>query len=56
MVRNPPVNAGDASLTLGSGITPEKENGKPPQYSCLGNLIDKGAWQAILHGVKKSWT
>ena len=53
MVKNTPVNAGDASLTPGSGITPEKENGKPVQYSCLGKLMDKGAWQTIVHGITK---
>ena len=28
-------------------------NGNPLQYSCLGNLIDRGAWQAIVHGVTR---
>ena len=31
-------------------------NGKPLQYSCLENLLDGGAWQAIAHGVAKSQT
>ena len=31
-------------------------NGNPLQYSCLENLTDGGAWQAIIHGVTKSWT
>ena len=31
-------------------------NGNPLQYSCLKNPIDKGAWQATVHGVTKSWT
>ena len=26
------------------------------QYSCLENFMDRGAWQAIVHGVTKSWT
>ena len=26
------------------------------QYSCLENLMDRGAWQAAVHGVAKSWT
>ena len=26
----------------------------PLQYSCLGNLMDRGAWQATVHGVGKS--
>ena len=31
-------------------------NGDPLQYSCLGNPMDRGAWQATVHGVSKSWT
>ena len=30
-------------------------NGNPSQYSCLGNPMDRGAWQATVHGVGKSW-
>ena len=37
------------SLLLGEG------NGSPLQYSCLGNPMDGGAWQAAVHGVAKSW-
>ena len=29
--------------------------GKPLQYSCLENPMDKGAWQVIVHGVAKNW-
>ena len=32
------------------------ENGNPLQYSCLENSIDRGSWQATVHGVAKSWT
>ena len=35
-------------LTFGEG------NGTPPQYSCLENLMDGGAWWAAVHGVAKS--
>ena len=49
-------NAGDPGLIPGSGRFPGEGNGNPPQYSCLGNLIDRGAWQVIAHGVTKSWT
>ena len=28
-------------------------NGNPLQYSCLGNHMDRGAWQATIHGVTK---
>ena len=31
-------------------------NGTPPQYSCLENPMDGGAWWAAVHGVTKSWT
>ena len=31
-------------------------NGNPPQYSCLENSMDRGAWQATVHGVAKSQT
>ena len=31
-------------------------NGNPLQYSCLENSMDRGAWQATVHGVTKSWT
>ena len=31
-------------------------NGNPPQYSCLGNSMDRGAWRATVHGVTKSQT
>ena len=34
----------------------KSENGNPHQYSCLENLMDRGAWQAIVHRVTKSWT
>ena len=30
--------------------------GNPLQYSCLENTMDRGAWQATIHGVPKSWT
>ena len=40
----------------GSGRSPGGGNGNPFQYSCLGNPIDRGAWQATVHGVTKSQT
>jgi len=39
-----------------SGRSLGEGNGKPLQYSCLENPMDKGAWQAAVHGVAKSWT
>ena len=56
VVKSPPANAGDLGLIPGSGRSPREGNGNPLQYSCLGNLMDRGAWQAIVHGVPKSWT
>ena len=35
---------------------PGERNGYPFQYSCLENSIDKGAWQATVHGVTERWT
>ena len=37
----------------GSGRSPGEESGNPLQYSCLGNRVDRGAWQATVHGVTK---
>ena len=33
------------------GRSPGEANGNPLQYSCLGNTMDRGAWQATVHGV-----
>ena len=49
-------SAGDSSLIPGSGRSPGEGNGYPLQYSCLENSMDRGAWQAIAHGVAKSLT
>ena len=59
MVKNPPANArdtGDAGWIPGSGRSPEEGSSNPLQYSCLGNPMDRGAWQATVHGVTKSQT
>ena len=40
----------------GSRRSPGGEHGNPLQYSCLENLMDRGAWWAIVHGVSKSGT
>ena len=37
-------------------ITSGEGNGHPLQYSCLENPKDRGAWQATVHKVTKSWT
>ena len=57
VVKNPPANvedAGDASLIPKSGRSPGGGNGNPLQYSCLGNPMERGDWQATVHGVAKS--
>ena len=59
MVKNLPDNAGDirdAGSNPGLGRSPEKGNGNPLQYSCLGNPMDRGTWQATVHGVAESDT
>ena len=56
VVKNPPANAGDVSSISWVGKSSEEGNGNPLQYSCLGNPVDRGAWQAIVHGVTKSYT
>ena len=43
-------------LILGSGKSRREGNDCPLQYSYLGNSMDRGAWQAAVHGVVKSWT
>ena len=45
----------DTSVIPGSGRS-EGGHGNPLQCSCLENLIGRGAWQATVHGVAKSWT
>ena len=49
-------NAGDPGSISGSGRSLGKGNGYPLQYSCLENPVARGAWQAAIHGVKKSQT
>ena len=47
---------GDIGSIPGLGRSPEGGNGSPLQYSCLGNPMDRGAWQATVHGVAESET
>ena len=57
--RESPVNAGDTrnvDLIPGSGRSPGEGNGNPLQHSCLGNPMDRGAWQAIVLEVTKNQT
>ena len=67
MVKNPPANAGDARgadskkketqvPSLGQEYPVEKEMATHSSISCLENSMDRGAWQATVHGVTKSQT
>ena len=56
-VKNTPANTGDAkdlSQIPGSERSPGGGNGNPFQYSYLKNSMDRGAWEAIVHGVAES--
>ena len=58
-VKNLPANTGDRRDTgsiPGSGRFPGGGHGNPVQYSCLGNLMDRAAWRARVHGVAQSQT
>ena len=46
-------NTGDVGSVLGSGRYSGGGHGNPPQYSCLGNYMDRGALQATVCGVAK---
>ena len=47
-------NAGDPGSIPGLGRSSGEGNVNPFQYSCLENYMDRGAWQAIVHGVAES--
>ena len=53
VVKNPPANTEDTGSIPGSGRGPGEGNGNPLQYSCPGNPMDRGAWQATVRGVTK---
>ena len=59
VVKNLAASAGHVrhvGLIPGWGRSPGEGNGYLPQYSCLENPIDIGAWWATVHGAAKSWT
>ena len=59
MVKTLPINARDvreSGSIPGSGRSPGGRHGKPFQYSCLENPMDRGVWWVTVHGVAKSWT
>ena len=51
VVKSPAANAGEAGSIPVSGRSPGAGNSNPLQYSSLGNPMDRGAWQARVHGV-----
>ena len=46
----------DPGSIPGLGRSPGEENGYPLQYFCPENSMDRERWQAIVHGIAKSWT
>ena len=58
VVKNPPANAGDArdaGLIPRLGRSIGDGSGNPLQYSCLESPMDRGAWQATVHGSQRVW-
>ena len=55
MVKNQPGSAGDVGSVPALGRSCGEGNSNPLQHFCLGNPMDRGAWQATVHGVTKSW-
>ena len=53
VVKNLTANAGDVGLIPALVIFPEGRNGNPLPYSCLGNRLERGAWQTVAHVVAK---
>ena len=56
VVKNLPANVGDSGSIPGFGRSPGGGNGNPLWYSCLENLMDRGAWEVTVHGVSNSQT
>ena len=53
VVKNSPANAGDTGLSPGSGRSPGEGNSNPPHILAWRNPMDRGAWQATVHGETK---
>ena len=53
MIKNLPDNAGDARLIPGLERSSGEGIGKPLQYSCIINPMDRGSWWATVHEVSK---
>ena len=56
VVKSPPANAENIGSTPDPGRSPAEKNGNPLPYSCLGNSMDRGAWQARIQRGAKSRT
>ena len=54
--KEPTCNTGDPGSIFGLERSPRDGNGCHLQYPCLENSMDRGVWQATVHGVVKSWT
>ena len=48
--KEPACNAGDLGSIPGLGRSAEEGDGNPLQHSCLENSMDRGVWQATIHG------
>ena len=56
VIKSLPANAGSTDSIPELGSSPKVGNGNPLLYSCLGNSMNREAWQATVHGVTMSWT
>ena len=56
VVRNLPANAGDVGSIPGWERSLGETNVNPLQYSCLGDVMDRGSWEATVHGSQKNPT
>ena len=59
VVKNPPAcsrDIRDRGLIYGLERSPGGGHGNALQYSCLEDPMDRGGWQAAVHGVARSWT
>ena len=56
MVKNPPAMWETWVLFLGREYPPEKEMAAHPSILAWRIRMDRGAWQAMVHGVAKNWT
>ena len=53
VVKNPPAKQETCVQSLGREDSLEKEMATPSSILCLGNPMDRGAWQVAVHGVTK---